>query len=536
MTTTTTAQATGTDESYAALELLISDRVARHSGPLFTTKVDPKEVWGTFLHSLPAEVRQHYNCHSCRQFVERFGGLVKISETGQALPLVWWNPTSVPEFFKGAVWKCYELVVGAGISGVFYSSAPMWGTPRTPDPKANRVWTHLHGRPAEIFKAPIVTAEQAMAEKLEEHGMLLRALDDYPAPLVAEALRVLRSDALSRSEKALAVAEWFADLHEKVGTRPRSSTALWLAVATAPVGFAHVRTTVISTLLDDVKEGLPFVTIKRRWDEKLNPLAYQRPQAPPKAGAIDVAEKLVEKLGVERSLERRFARLTDVPDYARLWAPRAPEEPAQTGGTFGHLRSIRREPAVKRVALPPGKMSWAKFRLTVLPLANKLEVELPARGPYFALTAPTHADAPNVFQWDNAIGWYFHGDEHRRGGGLRSRWNLGLKQWGDVTLVSLSPPHWSLATAFAHHAVKALFFVEGQRDLDQKGSGLGLFPEFFRSEFHGIRAVVEAHSRSKSLSGFDESDACGVAFQSSGAPTVTVRVDGSDVYILDRWD
>lgn len=532
MTTATTA-ATGTDEGYATLERQIAERVEAHRGPLFTTKTDPKELWGTFLHSLPEETRQHYNCRNCAFFVERFGGLVRISEkTGQPLPLLWWDPTTAPAFFKTAVYKLYELVVGAGIDGVFYSSDATWGVPKN-DGKEGRVWTHLHGVPAvaQVFRAPLLTAGQAMAVKREEYGMLVRALEEFPAELVAEGLRVLRSATLARPEKAIAIAEWFAAVHEAAGKRPRADSRIWLAVASAPSGFAHVRSTILATLLDDVKNGSPFAKIKASWDEKLDPLQYQRPQAPPKEGALDVAEKLVAKLGVERSLERRSARLTDVPANARLWSP--PADEPETGGTFGHLRKAKKAP-LTRVALPPQKISWTKFRREVLASAQRLEVALEDRGPFFGLTAPTHADAPNMFQWDNAIGWYFHGDAHKRGG-LRSDWNLGSQRWGEVALVTLGPPQWSDESANVHHQNKALFFVAGQRDRSRE-TGLALFPEFLRSEFREIRSVLEAHSGAKQLSAVEESDACGVAFQAQGTPTVTVRVDGHDLYVLDRWD
>jgi hypothetical protein len=530
-TSTTAASHRGTDESYATLERLIASRLAEHKGPLFTTGADPKELWGTFLHSLPEESRQHYNCRNCAFFVERFGGLVKISEqNGNVTPLLW-SPTGVPEFFANAVWRLWEIVCSAPITGVFLSSDAVLGVPSNVDGRKDReprVWTHLHGANPSVFSARGETAEQAMARMKEEHGMLARALDDYGATLADEVLRVLRSDSLSRSEKAVSIAEWFANVHGKVGTRPRSPSQVWLAVATAPPGFAHVRSTIISTLLDDVKTGLPFATIKRRWDEKLDPLAYQRPQAAPSTGQIDAAEKLVEKLGVARALDRRFARLADIPTAACVWSPRRPETPAPTGGTFGHLRGAPKD-AVKRVALPPQRTSWEKFRREVLPNARRLEVQLPYRGNYFALTAPLHADAPAIFQWDGDVGWYFHDK-----GAFRSHFNLGSQEWGEVAIVVPSPAHWRGEELRAHHKKMALFVVAGARDLDWKTSGLALFPEFLASEFHGIRAVVEAHSKAKVLAGADEADACGLAFQDQG-PEVTVRVDGLDIFRLDRW-
>jgi hypothetical protein len=68
----------------------------------------------------------------------------------------------------------------------------------------------------------------------------------------------------------------------------------------------------IGTLLEDIHVGLPFDDFKAKFAAKMHPLQYQRPQAAPKVGAIAQAEKLVEQLGIVRSLKRRFARLDDL--------------------------------------------------------------------------------------------------------------------------------------------------------------------------------------------------------------------------------
>ena len=53
--------------------------------PLFTTNVE--NLFDIYLNNLPEEGRQHYNCHACRDFINRYGGLVTIdSETGKTSP------------------------------------------------------------------------------------------------------------------------------------------------------------------------------------------------------------------------------------------------------------------------------------------------------------------------------------------------------------------------------------------------------------------------------------------------------------------
>jgi hypothetical protein len=152
-----------------------------------------------------------------------------------------------------------------------------------------------------------------MAEKLEDYKMLCHGLADYSRETVEQAVRVLKADAVYRSEKALGIAEWFLKLHEAIKDNPKAKRNLtWLAAATAPPGFCHVRSTMISTLLDDINSGLAFDDIARRWKDKMHPLQYQRPTAAPKEGAIKQAEEMVAKLGLERSLLRRYATLDDV--------------------------------------------------------------------------------------------------------------------------------------------------------------------------------------------------------------------------------
>lgn len=521
---------TDTSEGYIVLENMIRDRIVmRSGGPLFTTSVSPEALWAAYLNGFPEANRKHYDCHSCRRFIQTYGGLVTIDKDGSAKSLLWDGDgqfgDDVPPFFFQSLKAMFDLVAAAKVTGVFLSSDTTWGTPSTPDKKrAGLTWTHFSGRNAKVYSDRVLTAGQRMAEKLEDYKMLKRALADYGAPVAEQAVRVLKSDALTRSEKALGIAEWFAGLHGQ------NANQLWLAVANAPPGYCHVRSTMISTLLDDIVAALPFETISRRWAEKMHPLQYQRPTAAPKEGAIEVAEKLVEKLGLAKSLERRYARLEDV--QAKLWEPKpAAPAKAKAEGVFGHLRG--QADAVKEVQLPPTTMTWEKFARTVLPTARSLEVKAPAHGSYFGFVTAADADAPPILQWDhlekrNPVSQYVY-----MSGSSAPQWGLVGGSWTKVNAVAASPAHWNDPEKAKHHAEGVYFVLDGAKD--SRNDSLCLFPETLKSELHGIRAVVEAHSKKGKLQG--EGTANGVVFskgQSSGS--LTIRVDGSAIYALDRWD
>lgn len=518
---------TESDEGYAAFERLVAERVAAATGPLFTTDADPDALWDGYLGRLP-ERQQHYKCHCCRRFLQNHGHLVRIDTDGDAYSLLW-SLEGVPEFFQAAVENLRMQAENAKVTGVFVSAEPVWGVPRTGN------WTHLCGKPPKLHSHALLSASQSAAEKKADFGMLCHALADYSVEAASQAVRVLEQGGLYRSEKAVAVANWFHDLHRQLhGVHGRRrQNLIWLAVATAPVGFCHVRSTIISTLLDDIKAGLGFSDISNRWKSKLHPLQYQRPTKAPTAGAIDQAEGIFEKLALAPALARRYATLADV--QVRLWEPQ-PELPttAPTGGLFGHLRSS--SPSIKEVELPPQKITWGNFRAKVLPTAKSMDVVVPSSGGFYGLVTAADPTAPPLLQWDsleqrNPVSWYFY-----HNGSTADRWNLRSGAYAAVTTVFLPPCHWHRPDHFQQHGQKVFFALANCRDLYKK-AGLALFPECLRSELHGVRAVIEAHSGKGEIVGAEEGTANGLALQPNGVVTVRVQGDGGSAsYIIDRFE
>lgn len=522
------------DEGYDAFEKLVANRVNTRAGSLFTTDADPEKLWNLYLSNLPEDRRQHYNCHCCRKFIQKYGGLVYIDQEGKLSSFLWYS-NDVPAFFSEAIGRMQRLVERAKVTGVFFSSDKIWGNPQTGN------WTHLAGTSCNVFTDKLKTAEQVMAEKKEEYGMLCHGLADYSVELVTQAVRVLKADAVRRSEKALGIGEWFLALHEKLVHLEfrgnRRSNIIWLAVATAPPGFCHIRSTMISTLLDDLQNGVPFETVQRRWAEKMHPLQYQRPTALPSEGSIEVAEKLVEKLGCAKSLERRFARLDEVP--MKLWIPPTVQvEETKSGGVFDSLRE--KKVGTASLELPPTKMTWEKFARTILPTALAIETSLSFyRGPFYGLVTAVDSEAPPIIQWDglegqarNPVSWYFYPE-----GSTAEQWNLPSNLcYAQVTAIFTPPNEWQ-SDKFKHFQKQVFFALGGCWDKNGDKCGLGLFPENMKSEFHGIRSVIEAYSRKGGIKDPQLGTANGLAF--SNGSTLTLRVtdkSGSAIYVLDRWD
>lgn len=494
--------------------------------PLFTT--DAEGLWSAFLDAIPLAERQYHTCHACRQFIERFGGLVTIDEAGRTTPAIW-DAEDAHGIYAEPFAALARIVRRAKVTGVFIASEAVWGQPVT------GIWRHLAVTPAVSmrFRRATQTAGQAMAEKREDFGQVMRALGDFSPAVLDPAVTLLKSESLYRSEKVLGQAEWLAGLHAARDQAHGSTRAnvVWRAIAKAPAGFCHPRASMIGTLLEDLASGSAFDDVARRFAAKMHPLQYQRPQAAPKAGAIAAAEKVVEQLGAAGALARRFARVEEI---EAIWRPRAPEPP--TGkGVFGHLTPKGAEPS--RLHVPATAITWEKFVRTALVDAVEIEAMVPSRGNFGAITTAENAAAPPILQWDsedrrNPFAWYVY-----NGGSTAAQWSLSPSTWARVTALALRPSMWFGAT-LAHQGEGAVVVLAGARDTREAGSAI--FPECLRSEFHGIRSVIEAYSRSARLGGREQASACGLMLHKGADCSVHLRVRGASrvwiEYRVDRWD
>jgi hypothetical protein len=541
-TTASIARAGNTDDAeYDAFVLRMRARFAKNTEggrPLFETDVG-EELFTAWVNAFPEAERQYHTCNTCKSFLKHYGSLVLIDEVGLTHP-AFWLEEDAPDRYKAAVRAMERAVRRARVVAPFYSSETSWGNPQT------GIWTHMALTPSalQLHSHRLLSASQLMAEKKEDYGALMRGLADYSAEHVAVAIGLLRTDTLYRSEALLGAAEWLGKLHSlraaRLGKTGRENV-VWRAIADAPTGFCHPRSSMIGTLLDDLKAGLPFAEVSRRFSAKMHPLQYQRPQAAPSAGNIAQAEKVVEKLGIAPALRRRFAR---VEELQALWRPAQAKQAPALGSIFGHL-SILAPTMVEARSEKPIVITWEKFRRTVLPDAQQMECRVPVRGDFAAIVTAADPEAPPILQWDleeirNPFSWYlYHPDS------TASAWKLTPKTYSAVTAITLQPNLWNDETRFAHQSKGVLFVLQGAQDT--RNDNLSLFPQILKSELHGIRATIEAHSKSRKIEEQDEASACGLILQSHaqddtgqvrGAGMILRVVSGTNriSYSIDRWD
>lgn len=504
----------------------------RNISPLFCT--DAEGLYDIYLSSIPSRFRQHHTCSACRRFIETYGGLVYIRQNnnatgvlGEQVPAMW-LPEVMPDFYRPAFKAMHDRVMRAKVTSPFLTKERTWGLP------SNDGWAHMAvmALPHQVYEGIALTAGQAMAAARENVKTVSIALGEFTPAMLDQALRLLESERLVRSEKFIGPARWLRSLHD-LPKGPRGHNLLWAAVAAAPDGYCHPRASVIGPLLEDIAAGKSFEDIRGSFNAKLHPLDYQRPQAAPAAGNIKAAEALVDKLGIARALERRFARLDEL---ETIWKPRTPAPPAPGArGVFGHLLPAADAPPVELPAIP---ITWDKFSRVVLPNADKIEVRLGYRAPLIAFTTAQNPDAPLIFKWDSPVAWYLYG--HRPGaepGSEPSAWGVAANSWLRVTAVVPLPTMWGDRPS--PHLEEGVVLVIANCVDRTVGQGNALFPETLRGDLHGVRATIEAYSKSAVLGGRESASACGFDIRKGSQWTAAVRVFASSgwaEYTIDRWD
>lgn len=514
-----------------------NDRQARSfcgDAPIFSTATEG--LYDAYLGQFVGNARQIHTCNTCKAFIKNYGGLVRVIN-GKTISVAW-NPDLAPVLYREVIAAMKFEVERRPVENVFYSKERVLGTPVTG--RGAQKWTHFYlTTPAGAqHRARHLEPSQVMAEKSEDFKNMKRALAEFPKGLVDSAVGILEADVLYRAEKVLGPAKFLQTLHtnmSKVRQHRQKDNVLWEAVATAPPGFCHPRSSMIGTLLEDLSSGLSMTQVLQRFKEKMHPLQYQRPQAAPAAGNIAQAEKLVEKLGITPALVRRQATLKDL---QLIWTPtKETPKKAETTTAFSHVKAKKETPAQPTFSTADQKkVTFNYLKNKVLPFAKKIEVFLPSGNEdYTGFTTQKDPYAPPILQWDsqdvrNPVSSYVY-----NGGSSAAQWGLRSNSWVEVEGITYFPWMW-YGNAPSHMEQGAVFCLKGMKDTASPGACL--FPETLRSELHPIRATIEGHNRSSPLVKVPR-PACGVGFNHKRTVSLKLRVLAGNVeFILfvDRWE
>ncbi len=504
-------------------------------------------LWQQYLAGFPEEQRAYHNCSACRRFVERYGHLVTLDEVGNATPLFFADEYT-DDIHREAARNVRVRLGQARVTGVYVSTKDAWVLNNKTD---NPIWHH-YGIPRLPRDLIFPRSDKRAAEQLSQYNtqyrMMQQTLAEFPKELLSKTLTILLANPFQGTEKVVGVYQWLLALHERLEAHPgKRHNILWHAVAYAPAGFASFRSLAGATLLEDLRDGLEFEHAKRKFLAVMDPLKKSRPQTAPTRGNIQRAEEIVGELGIANSLKRRIAR----PDELRsIWKPAIVLPTPTDGGVFGHLKAKDDQAAqVLEAQTDEIVITWDKFRRTVLPIAEKIDIYVGHGLQSFSIfTTAVDAEAPPILQWDKeearnplaTYNWMSSSPMGRTSGSPATQHGLSPLRFYPVTGISLAPPHQADENSHPNHLKQAVFLIEDACET-KFDAGLGLFPDTLKSELNSVRRTIEAHSNAgnmKDVSPLPHAVGLQAPISPQARPLqVRVHANGQKLnYKIDRWD
>lgn len=382
---------------------------------LFIAEVTKERLWETYVNSFPEEdgLRQSFVCNSCRQFIENYGGLVKI-ENNKTVSI--WRFTTGTPLYQHTVDNLANLVESSSIRNIFIPAARKLGLNSNIQLLEDRTtikWEHWALELPSRFSTYEPEFINSRTSNLQDSfSTLKRGFQEITADSVKVALELIQQNSLESGTQFKNQLESFLKTQKSFKSLKgqQQDNFCWSVIATNPV-LAKTYNSAIGTFLKDLSKGVDIETAVVKFGKVMNPYNYKRPLAIITQRTIDNAEKKIKQLGLENSLARRLAVTEDVSINNMIWANRS----TQTLETKGSSIFDRLKEEVADVN--PQKFNKLRevaisdFINTIVPKASSIKILLENKhaSNLVSLIAPVDLDSPPITKWDNGYTWVYTG-------------------------------------------------------------------------------------------------------------------------------
>lgn len=394
----------------------IAERFKKMSaGELFVT-VDGHKLWEKYLASYPDgtnpiyKTKTEHDCACCAHFVRNIGPVVSINAAGKLESI--WAVKGLESPYKEVAKALDEFVRSMPISGLFRKlpNETKFGAEQTKQLiEGNQVirWNHFYGTVAARHVSP--TPDKANGDYRTRAQVFARGLTELKPDDVQTVLELCTDKLVYRGLEFVPKIKEFKTAQEKYLALTGADREIF-AWANADSFVARFRNEVIGTFVQNLSEGMPLETAVKSFEQKVAPTNYQRTTALITPTQIKNAMAVVAEKGLEPSLDRRMARISDVSVNNVRWVNGATKNLMKGGLTDLLMAEVKSTPA--KVAGQAEEISIEDFLANVLPTASSLEVLVQNihSSNFVCLTAPVHADAPLLFKWNNPFAWSYEGN------------------------------------------------------------------------------------------------------------------------------
>ena len=432
---------------------------------VFVAGVEGDDLWKEYLEAFPEgtdpifKKRTWHDCSCCKQFIRRAGSVVAISEDG-TLRTVWDKASELaPEVYLHIATALRVAVLTSGIRDIFRVSKneTHFGAQQTlsfdPETQSALTWEHFYtGDIPARFRVAMPDTDRGNFRTTVQ--VFERGLVELKPDAVDTVLGLIQSNLLYRGEEHLHTVREFQNIQRSFLSLKGVQDRALFTWANASSPAARFRNTVIGTLVQDLSEGQDLETAVRSFETKVAPQNYKRTTTLITPMMIKKAMDTIQELGLEPSLERRYAVIGDVSVNDVKWVDGA-SRPLMKGGIGDVLLKHAASTAPKANVDDERAehVSIEEFMSQVLPSTQSMEVFFTSKhlGNLMALTAPEHPEPKQLFRWNNDYAWSYCGNVadsikervKKAGGrveGTTLRVSLSWFNYDDLDLHIFEPP------------------------------------------------------------------------------------------------
>lgn len=387
------------------------EKVIQSQAHLFLADVSKDQLWETYLEGFPEanDIRQSFNCNSCRQFIKNYGNLVAINE-GTVRSI--WSFAANDSIYQKVVDGLDQLILSAPIKDVFVTATSKLGHDSNVQLVEDSTirWHHFfYNLPSRFASPSSVSEESIKGEYRSQKQVFQRSLEELTIESVETALELIDQNSLYRGQEYKGILVAFLGLQKEYVNIPAISKDLfcWEKSIEHAGSVSKIRNTAIGTFLIDLSNDVDLEVAVTKFEKVMAPSNYKRPKAIFTQRMVEEAEQTIEALGLKQSLGRRFAVIDDVTIGNLIFTDRTPVKSATS--IFDNLK--------KDIAVNPKKFArlqeytLTEFIENVVPHAHALEflLENKHKPNLVSLIAPANPDAPSLFKWDNGFSWSYSG-------------------------------------------------------------------------------------------------------------------------------
>ena len=384
-------------------------KVLADADALFVTNLDRDVIWETYLNSFPEDVRQGFNCSSCRHFLKPFANIVAIKDN--KIVTLWDFKTE--GIYQTVAKNMHNLVISAPIANILAVKDSRLGIDSNratlPDGSITR-WDHFYlVLPAKFVTRSSDSEEAIMAGYRDSKNVFKRSLDEITTESIETVLELIQQNSLYRGEESKGMLTAFLKYkkeYAKLSDNDKDNYC-WINSIKAGAALSRMRNNSMGTLLVDISNDRDLDEAVSAFERMMAPQNYKRPNAIITKRMIDDAQKKIEELGLTDSLGRRFAVVDDITINNVLFANKGVKKAMNV---FDELKGDTTVNPKKYSKVE--EVTIEQFIKDIMPKATNIEVlvENKHKNNLMSLVAPKNPTAPTMFKWDNNFSWSYNND------------------------------------------------------------------------------------------------------------------------------